>query len=151
MEAAVSKEMDRKVVRALNGNARKSYREIAKELGTSTTAVIRTVKKLEAAGAISGYIPVVDPVYFGYNLTVVISLIIQQGRLLQAQKAIAKDPHVALVLDVTGEWDSLIIAHFQGREDLDRFLKKLNASRIISRTVTHIVLNTVKNERRIAV
>ena len=53
--------MDKKLVRALNVNARKSYREIAKELGSSMTAVIRGVKKLEASGAISGYIPVVDP------------------------------------------------------------------------------------------
>ena len=118
--------MDRKLVRALNANARKSYREIAKELGTSTTAVIRGIKKLEASGAISGYIPVVDPAAFGFDLTVVISLRINQGQLLETQRQIARDPHVALVLDVTGEWDSLVVAHFQGREDLNTFLKKIN-------------------------
>jgi hypothetical protein len=71
--------MDRKLVRTLNANARKSYREMAKELGTSTTAVIRGIKKLEASGAISGYIPVVDPNAFGFDLTVVVSLRINQG------------------------------------------------------------------------
>jgi DNA-binding Lrp family transcriptional regulator len=143
--------MDRKLVRALNANARKSYREIAKELGTSTTAVIRGVKKLETSGAISAYIPVVDPAAFGFDLTVVVSLRINQGRLLEAQRQIARDPHVALVLDVTGEWDSLIVAHFHGREDLNVFLKKINGSKYVARTVTHIVLNTIKNERRLAV
>ena len=144
-------EMDRKIIRALNANARKSFREIAKELGTSATAVIHGVKRLEAAGTISGYIPVVDPARFGYDLTVVVALAINQGKLLAAQRQIAKDPHVAVVFDVTGEWDSLVIAHFRGREDLNTFLKKLNASRNIARTVTHLVLNTIKNDRRIAV
>lgn len=143
--------MDRKLVRALNANARKSFREIAKELGTSTTAVIRGIKKLEASGAISGYIPVVDPTAMGLDLTVVVSLRIHQGRLLETQRQIARDPHVALALDVTGEWDSLIVAHFQGREDLDAFLKKINGNKCVARTVTHIVLNTIKNDRRLAV
>ncbi len=58
---------------------------------------------------------------------------------------------MALVLDVTGEWDSLVVAHFRGREELNTFLKKINASRYVSRTVTHIVLNTIKNDRRLAV
>ncbi len=143
--------MDKKLVRALNVNARKSYREMAKELGSSTTAVIRGIKKLEASGAISGYIPVVDPNAFGFDLTVVVSLRINQGKLLETQRQIARDPHVALVLDVTGEWDSLVVAHFRGREELNTFLKKINASRYVSRTVTHIVLNTIKNDRRLAV
>lgn len=143
--------MDRKLVRALNANARKSYREIAKELGTSTTAVIRGIKRLEASGAISGYIPVVAPPAFGFDLTVVVSLRIDQGKLLETQRRIARDPHVALVLDVTGEWDSLVVAHFNGREDLNAFLKKINGSRSVARTVTHIVLNTIKNDRRLAV
>jgi len=143
--------MDRKLVRALNANARKSYREIAKELGTSTTAVIRGIKKLEASGAISGYIPVVDPPAMGFDLTVVVSLRIHQGKLLETQRLIARDPHVALVLDVTGEWDSLSVAHFAGRRDLDAFLKKINGSRYVARTITHIVLNTIKNDRRVAV
>jgi Lrp/AsnC family transcriptional regulator for asnA, asnC and gidA len=141
--------MDKKLVRALNANARKSFREIAKELGTSTTSVIRGIKKLESAGAIQGYIPVVDPAAFGFDLTVVILLTINQGRLLETQRRIAQDPHVAAVLDITGEWDSLVIAHFQGREDLNDFLKKINAMRNVSRTMTNIALNTIKNERRI--
>ncbi len=43
-------ELDRKIVWVLNANARKSFREIAKEVGTSATAVINTVKKLERPG-----------------------------------------------------------------------------------------------------
>jgi DNA-binding Lrp family transcriptional regulator len=144
-------ELDQKIIRAMNQNARKSYREIAKELGTSTTAVIHAVKKLESAGAIKGYIPVIDPEYFGFSLLAIIALRISQGKLLETQKKIARDPQVTAVYDITGEWDSLVIAYFKGRDELNKFLKDLNAMRFIDRTVTHLVLNTVKEEHRLFV
>jgi DNA-binding Lrp family transcriptional regulator len=141
-------ELDKKIIRVMNENARKSFREIAKEVGTSVTAVIHTVKKLESLGAIKGYIPVINPEHFGFDLIAAIAIRISQGKLLETQRKIAKDAHVAAVYDITGEWDSLVIAYFRGRDDLNKFLKTLNAVRYIDRTVTHIVLNTVKDERR---
>ena len=144
-------ELDRKVIRVLNTNARKSFREIAKEVGTSTTAVIHTVKKLEAAGAVRGYVPVVNPEYFGIGLTAVVAVRFSKGKLLETQKRIAQDPHVAAVYDVTGDWDSFIVGRFSGREDLNAFVKGLLAIPHVDRTVTHLVLNTVKEEPRIAV
>jgi DNA-binding Lrp family transcriptional regulator len=144
-------ELDKKIVRVMNANARKSFRELAKDVGTSVTAVIHTVKKLEASGAIKGYIPLVDATYFGLDLSAAIALKISQGKLIEAQEKIAEDPHVAAVYDITGEWDSLVIAHFRGRDDLNKYLKRLNAMKYIDRTVTHIVLNTVKDERRVFV
>ena len=144
-------ELDKKIIRVMNQNARKSFREIAKEVGTSVTAVIQTVKKLEDLGAIKGYVPIIDPRHFGLDMTVAIALRISQGKLIDTQKKIAEDPHVAAVYDITGEWDSLVIAHFRGRDDLNTFLKKLNTLPCVDRTVTHLVLNTVKDERRLFV
>jgi DNA-binding Lrp family transcriptional regulator len=95
-------ELDRKIIRVLNTNARKSFREIGKEVGTSATSVIHTVKKLEAAGAVKGYIPVIDPEYFGIGLAAIVAVRISKGKLIETQKRIAQDPHVAAVYDVTG-------------------------------------------------
>jgi DNA-binding Lrp family transcriptional regulator len=144
-------DLECRVLRAMNVNARKSFREIAKEVGASATAVIHAVKKLEGQGVIRGYIPVVDPAHFGIDLSAVIALRISQGKLLETQKKIAGDPHVAAVYDITGEWDSLVVAHFRGRDDLNAFLKRLTAMTYVDRSVTHIVLNTVKDERRVPV
>ena len=144
-------ELDRKIIRVLNENARKSFREVAKEVGTSATAVIHTVKKLEAAGAVKGYVPVVDPEYFGIGLAAVIAVRISKGKLIETQKRIAQDPHVATVYDVTGDWDCFIFGRFTGREDLNDFIKGLLAIPHVDRTVTHLVLNVVKEEPRIPV
>ncbi len=144
-------ELDKKIVRVLNANARKSFREIAKDVGTSVTAVINTVKKLETAGAIKGYVPVINPEYFGLHLIAIVAVRISKGKLLETQRKISLDPRVAAVYDVTGDWDSFIIGYFRDREDLNRFIKKLLALPNIDRTVTHIVLNVVKEERRVSV
>ena len=141
-------ELDREIIRALNGNARKSFRELAREVGTSVTGVINRIKKFEEAGVIKGYIPVVDPEYFGINLFAIIALRISQGKLLETQKEIAEDSRTVAVYDVTGEWDSLIIGNFKDREDLNRFIKNVLSRKYVDRTVTHIVLNVVKEEKR---
>ena len=144
-------ELDRKIVRSMNRNARKSFREVAKDVGSSATAVINAVKKLEAAGAVKGYVPVVDPGYFGLTLAAIIAVRISQGKLLETQRKIAEDPHLTAVYDVTGEWDSFLIGYFADREDLNGFIKKITSLRHVDRTVTHLVLNVVKEEKRLPV
>lgn len=144
-------ELETKIIRALNQNSRKSFREIAKEIGTSAPVVINKIKRMEEAGAIKGYIPVLDPEYFGYNLVAVVAMRISHGKLIEVQEKIAEDPHVFAIYDVTGEWDSIVIAHFKSREELNKFIKNVLAQKYVDRTVTHIVLNVVKDERRIVV
>ncbi len=144
-------ELDRKIIRVLNANARKSFREVAKEVGTSVTAVIHTVKRLEAAGAVRGYVPVVDPDHFGLGLAAIVAVRISKGKLIETQKRIARDPRVAAVYDVTGEWDCFVLGRFAGREDLNAFVKALLAIPHVDRTVTHLVLNVVKEEPRLPV
>ena len=84
-------ELEKKIIREMNRNARLSFREIAKELGTSATAVVNKVKKLEASGVIRGYIPLVRPEHFGYELTAIIALRITKGKLLETQHRISED------------------------------------------------------------
>jgi DNA-binding Lrp family transcriptional regulator len=144
-------DLDKKIIRALNQNGRKSFREIAKEIGTSVTSVINRIKKFESNNVIRGYIPVVDPEYFGLGLAALIALRIAQGKLMQAQEDIAQDSRIMAVYDITGEWDSIILGYFRDREDLNQFLKDLLSKKYIARSVTHIVLNVVKEEKRVPV
>ncbi len=143
--------LDKKIIQSLNENARKSFREVAKDVGTSVTAVIHRVKKFEDAGIIKGYIPIVDSGYFGMELMAVIALRISQGKLLETQKSISCDDRVLAVYDITGEWDSIVIGRFKDRQDLNDFIKNLLSQKNVYRSVTHIVLNVVKEERRVIV
>ncbi len=142
---------DRRIVRALNENARRSFREIAREVGTSVTAVIHAVKRLEESGAIRGYLPDVDPAAFGVQLVAIVALRISKGKLIETQQKIAQDPRVQAVYDVTGDWDSFVVGYFKDRDDLNAFVKHLLATPNVDRSLTHLVLNVVKEERRVKV
>ena len=66
--------LDIKIIRSLNKNARKSFRELGRELKISMATVSNRIKKLEERGIIKGYIPLIDFEKIGYDLTAVISV-----------------------------------------------------------------------------
>ncbi len=144
-------DLDRKILRALSDDARKSYRVIAKALRTSIGTVSARIKRLETAGVILRYVPILEERSLGYDLAAVVGLKISKGKLLEVQRRLARDPRVFGVYDVTGEWDSILMARFKSMRDLDTFVKKLLASENVERTYTQVVLNIMKHEARIPV
>lgn len=142
-------DIDLSILRALNQDARKSYRDLAKELSLALSTVSARVKRLESEGYILGYVPVLDPQKLGFDLVVIVGVTITAGKLLEAQARIAKLPRVYGVYDVTGEWDSIILARFRDREELNGFVKSLLALPFVERTGTQLVLNTVKEDKRV--
>jgi len=143
--------LDLQILRSLNDNARKSFRDIAKELKVSLSTVSNRIHKLEEEGVIKGYAPIIDEQKMGYDLQVVVGIRISKGKLINAQKRIAEDKRVFGVYDVTGDWDSIVMARFRNRDELDKFIKKVLTIEFIERSNTHVVLNTVKDEKRISV
>lgn len=142
-------DLDEKILEKLNENARKSYREIARDLNVSLTTVANRIKKLEDGKVIERYIPVINQEKIGYDLTAIINVKISHGKLLEVQERISKDSHVSGVYDITGEWDSLIIARFKDRRDLNGFIKGVLSMANVEKTNTQLVLNIVKNEKRV--
>jgi DNA-binding Lrp family transcriptional regulator len=68
---------------------------------------------------------------------------------MDLQDSIAKHPQVFGVYDMTGEWDSLILARFKNRHEMDFFIKTTLSQKHIERSNTSLVLNTVKEEPRV--
>ena len=137
-------ETDRMIIEVLCDDARTSLRKISEKIGVSLGAVSNRVKKLEKNGIIKGYTVLLDADKIGWELTVVIGIRIQKGRLIEIQEKIAKDHRVYAVYDVTGNYDSMIVAKASNRKDLDDLSKNVLSIQGVERSVTHLVLNTVK-------
>ena len=114
---------DRDIIRSLERDARMSLRSVAEEIGVSLGTVSNRLKRLEDTGVVKGYRVEIDPDKVGWGLTVVVGLRIEKGRLLELQRLIAEDSRVLGVYDVTGEFDSMILARAKDRSDLDDLSK----------------------------
>ena len=141
-------ELDVAILRRLNTDARKSFRDIARELRVSISTISNRVRRLEQEGITVGYIPVLDEKKLGYDVLAVIGIRISKGKLLEVQRKIGREDKVVDVYDVTGEYDSVIIARFRNTKELDAFIKRLVAMENVERTYTQVVLNVVKQEKR---
>ncbi len=141
-------EIDRKLLAQLLINSNRSNRELAKAIGVSAATVINHVQRLESAGVITDYSVMVDFERLGFELTVIMTVTVNRGKLIETQEDIAKLPYVCAVYDVTGQVDSIVIAKFRNRRELSQFPKDLLAMEYVERTNTHVVLNTVKEDFR---
>ena len=135
---------DRRIISVLQSDARASMRSIAEQAGVSLGTVSNRVHRLEDAGVIRGYTVQLNPELSGWELTVVIGLRIQKGRLIEIQEKIAQDNRIYSAYDVTGEFDSMVIARAKDRRDLDDLTKNVISIDGVESSVTHLVLNTVK-------
>ena len=140
---------DSELLAQLSKNGKASQRELAKETGVALGTVNSHIKQLEKNKIIKGYLAEIDPEKVGFNLTAIINLRIKKGTLMDVQASIANHSRVFGVYDVTGEWDSLILARFKDRLEMDKFIKSTLSQEYIERTSTSLVLNTVKEEPRI--
>lgn len=139
-------EVDAKIIKMLELDARISFREIAKKLKISEGTVYNRVKRLQGDGIIKGYSANVDPTKLGMDLSAVIGLRVAGGHLVEVEQEISKSKDVCCVYDVTGDYDAVIIARFRSRADLNRFVKNVLSNPHVERSVTHVVLNTVKED-----
>jgi len=139
---------DEEIIKNLARDARLSARQLAIKLGMSTVTILTRIKKLEKEKIINGYSALIDHEKLGYDLTAIIEIIAKK-KILEIEEKLAKIENVCGVYDITGNTDTIILAKFRGRNELSRFVKDLSAMENVENTITHIVLNTIKEDFRL--
>ena len=142
-------EKDKQILRHLLIDSRQSARQLAMRLDVSTVTTISRMKKLHDEKIIQGYSVLLDHELLGYDLTTIIEISTTQGKMLEIENEISKHENVIAVYDITGETDILLIAKFKERKLLSDFVKSLSALPNVEKTITHIVLNTIKEDSRL--
>ena len=142
-------ETDEKILKNLLVDARQSARQLALKLGMSTVTVLSRIKKLEKEKIILGYTAIIDHEKLGYSLTAIIEIVAKNDKIVEIEDEISKFENVCGVYDITGSTDTLIIAKFKERSELSTFVKELAAISNVENTITHVVLNTAKEDFRL--
>lgn len=118
---------DRRILRALQENARLTVAQVAEKAGLSQTPCWNRLKRLESTGVISGYVALVDQAKIGYPETVIIEVTLERHdeEALKRFGDILKDlPEVIEAYLTTGEYDYFIKVAVSGTAGYERFLRE---------------------------
>lgn len=104
-------EIDRKILRILQTEARLTNAELSERVMLSPTPCLRRVKRLEAEGYIQGYRATVDRNKLGLSVTVFVQITLDQqidSALEVFEEAVQKHPEILNCYLMTGDSDYLL-------------------------------------------
>ena len=119
-------DIDKKIIAALQADARLTTQELADRVGLSPSPCARRVRLLEAAGIIAGYVALVDQSKVGLPISVFASIKLERQReedLDRFGRAVARWPEVADCYLMTGQRDYLMRVVVRDLEAYERFIK----------------------------
>jgi len=135
-------DLDRAVLRLLAEDGRRSYADLARDTGLSTSAVHQRVRRLEQRGAIAGYRAVVDPVAAGLPLSAFISIqAIDPAAPDDAPERLRHLEAVEACHSVAGTESYILKVRVAGPAELEQLLQEVRAAAAVS-TRTTVVLST---------
>lgn len=126
-EAAPLDLIDRRILSALRSDGRLTMNELAEKVGLSQSPCWTRVKRLEARGAIEGYVAVLNHKAIGLPNMVFVEITLDkhdEKTLEQFGNALARIPEIVEAHLLTGEYDYLIKVAVAGTEHFEQFLRE---------------------------
>lgn len=134
--------LDRRILKLLRPDARRSFASIAREIGVSEPTVRNRVDRLVKKGAILPWTGV-NPAVIGLPVDAMVGIRVNRGYGKGVGERLAKMKNVSYVGYTTGSFDILIEVHLQDNEALYRFLSEdLDEIEGIAYTDTWHILRT---------
>lgn len=142
---------DRKIIRALQDDARMPVAQIAEHAALSATPVSRRIKRLEEEGVVLGYQPVLDARRLGFELDAYVLINLDghsDENISRFEAAIHGNPYAIACHAVTGDMDYLVHVIARDVEHLSEItLKGLVRIPGVRDVKSIIVLDTIKQTR----
>lgn len=132
-------EIDLKLLRLLQKNARTPIKALAGEVRLSSPAVSARIERLEKQGVIRAYTLDLDPLQLGHHILAYIHLDMQPTQKEEFYPFIAACSNVLECNCVTGNYSMLIKVSFASTQELDGFIGRLQK---FGKTETQIVFSS---------
>lgn len=139
-------ELNRKILRCLQQNARLSNTEIGRQVGISSPAVSERIKKMEDLGIIEGYKAIVSPFEIGYQLKAIITLRAFMGKLKPFLEKVKTFDEVVNCYRITGDENIVMEVVLKNQKHLENFIDQLI---IYGESKTQIVLSRVIKQKEV--
>ena len=120
-------EIDRKILRALQQDARLTTAQLAERVGLSTTPCWNRLKRLETQGYIDGYVALLNQDKLGLPETVIIELTLDrhdEEMLERFGQLLTNLPEVIEAYLTTGDYDYVVKVAVESTAGYERFLRE---------------------------
>lgn len=138
--------IDIKILKLLQQNARISISEMSSKINLSIPAVSDRLKKLDASSLIKKYTIIINNKKFNKNLMVIMFVSLENPtfidifiEIIQGENEIVECHYLA------GEFDYALKIITENTETLEKVLNKIKCIRGVQKTKTIVTLSTIKN------
>ena len=133
-------ELNWKILKCLQNNARMSNAEIGRQVGITSPAVSERIKKMEDAEIIQGYTTFISPFEVGYQLKALITLRAFMGMLKPFLEKVKTYDEVVNCYRITGNENIVMEVVLKNQKHLESFIDQLIS---FGETTTQLVLSHV--------
>ena len=142
--------IDLKVLDILQESGRTKRNVLAEKVGLSLPSLSERLNKLEEHGIIEGYYTKLDRKIFGYDLMAFITVVTASSKNYDSLIAKAnKIPEIVECHSVLGEGSHILKAIVKDSASLEGLLGKIQSWQGVTRTITSLVLSTIKETTKI--
>lgn|SRR5690606_10825633 len=135
-----------KILKCLQQNARQSNAEIGRQVGVTSPAVSERIKKMEDLGVIQGYKTLVSPFDIGYQLKAIITMRAFMGKLKPFMDKVKTYDEIVNCYRITGDENFVMEVVLKNQKHLEQFIDQLI---IYGETKTQIVLSHVVKQKEL--
>ena len=140
---------DRKILEALQTDARLTNQQLAEKVALSASPCLRRVRALEERGVIRQYVALLDPAEIGLGLLAYVTVKLEKkGKMPVEQftRAVLAWPEVIACYSMTGDMDYLMRVQVEGLDHYSRFImEKLLKQPGVIDIKSNFVLERVKD------
>jgi Lrp/AsnC family transcriptional regulator, leucine-responsive regulatory protein len=146
-------ELDKKILDALQDDARLSSQEIAERVASSASSVWRRVRAMEDAGVIAGYRVFVEPEKLGLNETILVDVSLVRHSAEATAKFIEfvqSSPEILECYVGTGEHDFILkVVARDMRWFFDFLESRMMTLGVIGKTSSTVIMRKIKETSKI--
>jgi len=136
-------DVDTRILGLLQEDCRTPLARLGDDVGLSAPAVLERIKKLEAAGVITGYHAVLDGRRLGLDVTAFIGVITSDPDSIgHFEREVTALENVLECHHVTGEYTFLLKVKTANTSTLERLISQIRSIEGVARTETTVVLST---------
>ena len=142
--------IDIKILKLLQADARMTVSEISNQINLSIPAVSDRVKKLEASGVIEKYVTIISPSRFRQELTAIMFITLERPKFTEKfVEFVQGEDEILECHYLAGDFDYALKIITENTATLEQLLNRIKSAQGVIKTRTIVVLSTVKNNHSI--